>query len=163
MSYPRRQRSFWARIKLSVESFYVPRRSMRLPGIKILTCKFFASFSDQHRKKSKLLSVIKNIRFKRIWRITHNTIFADITILMFSKKLRTKLSMNGVPFRFSRQKNSTWIPAKLVWLSTIQPGQNWANLKSQNYKNVSDLSIGFTSITSEIYLYLLRVSGQRDF
>jgi hypothetical protein len=36
-------------------------------------------------------------------------------------------------------------------------------LKSQNYKNVSDLSIGFTGITSEFYLYLLRVSGQREF
>jgi hypothetical protein len=40
------------------------------------------------------------------------------------QKLRTKLSMNGVPFRFSRQKNSTWIPAKLVSFPSIQPGQN---------------------------------------
>ena len=79
---------------------------------------------------------IINIRFKRIWRITHNTIFADITILMFSKKLRTKLSMNGVLLRFRQQKNSTWNPAKLNLLLTIQPGQNWANLKSQTSKNL---------------------------
>ena len=71
--------------------------------------------------------------------------------------------MNGVPFRFRRQKNSTWIPAKLVWLSTIQPGQNWANLKSQNYKNVSSLWTGFASFTSERYIYLLKLCGQIEF
>ena len=82
---------------------------------------------------------------------------------MFSKKLRTKLSMNGVLVRIRRQKNSTWIPAKLVSLPSIQPGQNWANLKSQNYKNISDLSIGFASITSEFHIYLLRLFGQTEF
>jgi len=36
-------------------------------------------------------------------------------------------------------------------------------LKSQNYKNASDLSIGFASITSEGYLYLLKLCGQTEF
>jgi hypothetical protein len=36
-------------------------------------------------------------------------------------------------------------------------------LKSQNYKNISDLSIGFASITSEFHIYLLRLFGQTEF
>jgi len=43
--------------------------------------------------------------------------------LRFTKTLQS--------FGFRRQKNSIWAPAKLC--TSIQPGQNWANLKSPRY------------------------------
>ena len=71
--------------------------------------------------------------------------------------------MNGVLFASGDKKTQLGIRLNWVSFPSIQPGQNWANLKSQNYKNISDLSIGFASFTSEFHIYLLRVSGQRDF
>ena len=72
--------------------------------------------------------------------------------------------MNGVLFRFRRQKNSTWIPAKLVLTFINSTGTKLSQFEVPKLiRTVSDLSTGAADIISEFYLYLLRVSGQRKF
>ena len=85
-----------------------------LSGIKILTCKFLIFFFRYTPEKEQDLSVITKYKIQKnlTYNAQHNFCWHHHSEVL--QKLRTKLSMNGVPFRFSRQKNSTWIPAKLV-------------------------------------------------
>ena len=66
MSYPRRQRSFWARIKLSVKNDSVPVRETE------------SLRSDFHCLKAKPSGFVrsKSFNFKKDRQITHNSMFA---------------------------------------------------------------------------------------
>ena len=58
---------------------------------------------------------MKTIKTKNVDVITHNTVFADITILsvyQMSDKLRTKLSKNHCRLRFTATKKLNLNPAK---------------------------------------------------
>ena len=89
-----------------------------------------ASLFRQMPDQEQVLSVIKIVRIKRIWRITHNTIFADITILKFLKN--SEPNFQWTSFLFASGDKKTQLELRLNWSlpPSIQPGQNWANLKS---------------------------------
>ena len=71
--------------------------------------------------------------------------------------------MNGVPVRIRRQKNSTWIPAKLGSITINSTGTKLSQFEVPKLEEHSDLSIGFASFTSEFHIYLLRLFGQTEF